>query len=137
MPRMANLGKAVPPVVVLVLLLSGQRMTTVKPGANHSGTGWMRVGQQGQSTDAVGDVHGTFANFVSGKFVGLVLDVLDGGEVEVTGDASILLIKELHCLSCNVHHACANKRASQSCPLPLFNQEHQPSQTLVNNNNQQ
>jgi hypothetical protein len=30
-PRMANLGRAVPPVVLLVLLLSGQRMTTVKP----------------------------------------------------------------------------------------------------------
>lgn len=36
MPRMANLGKAVPPVVVLVLLLSGQRMTTVKPESKHS-----------------------------------------------------------------------------------------------------
>lgn len=77
----------------------------------------------------MGLVHGTFANFVGGKFVGLVLDVLDGGEVEVTGDASVLLIKELHRLSRNVHHACVNKRASQSCPL-LFNQEHQHSQTL-------
>lgn len=34
MPRIANLGKAVPPVAVLVLLLSGQRMTTVKPVLN-------------------------------------------------------------------------------------------------------
>lgn len=34
MPRMANLGKAVPPVEVLVLLLSGLRMTTVKPESN-------------------------------------------------------------------------------------------------------
>lgn len=31
MPRIANFGRAVPPVVLLVLLLSGQRMTTVKP----------------------------------------------------------------------------------------------------------
>lgn len=31
MPLMANFGSAVPPVVLLVLLLSGHRMTTVKP----------------------------------------------------------------------------------------------------------
>ncbi len=34
MPRIANFGSAVPPVVLLVLLLSGQRMTTVKPVLN-------------------------------------------------------------------------------------------------------
>lgn len=31
MPRIANFGSAVPPVELLVLLLSGQRMTTVNP----------------------------------------------------------------------------------------------------------
>lgn len=64
-------------------------------------------------------VHGTFANFVSGELVGLVLDILDCRQVEVTGDSSILFIKELHCLSCNVNHACRSViHQCQSRPLP-------------------
>lgn len=48
----------------------------------------------------------TFADFVDGEFVGLILDVLYSGQVEVTGNTPILLIKELHRLPGNVHHAC-------------------------------
>lgn len=112
MPRMANLGKAVPPVVVLVLLLSGQRMTTVRPASSHTlvtrvprwSSTWARLVLVA-ATHMDKKAHGTFANFVSGELVGLVLDILDCRQVEVTGDSSILFIKELHCLSCNVNHA--------------------------------
>lgn len=50
-------------------------------------------------------VDGTFANFVNSELVGLILDILNGREVEVTRDAAILFIQELHRLSCNVNHA--------------------------------
>lgn len=48
---------------------------------------------------------GTFADFVSGKFTGFVLNVLNSGKVEITRDATILFIEELHCLPCNVYHS--------------------------------
>jgi hypothetical protein len=50
-------------------------------------------------------VQGTFADFIDGELVGLILDVLDGGEVEVPGDTPILFIQELHCLPGYVNHA--------------------------------
>ena len=66
-------------------------------------------------------VNSTFANFVNSELVGLVLDVLNGREVKVTRNAAILLIQELHRLSCNVDHACREKNTPQrQCQRVLF-----------------
>ncbi len=50
-------------------------------------------------------VNVTFANFVNSELVGLILNVLNGRKVEVTRNAAVLFIKELHSLSGNVDHA--------------------------------
>lgn len=76
------------------------------------------------------ELNGTFADFVGGELIGLILDVLDGREVEVPGDSSILFIKELHCLSCNVNHACRRVNTPVS-ELATNNTNH----TNINNNN--
>ena len=47
----------------------------------------------------------TFSDFVDGKLVGLLLDVFDGGEVQVPRDTAVLLVQELHRLPGDVHHA--------------------------------
>ena len=69
-------------------------------------------------------VNSTFANFVNSELVGLVLDILNGREVKVTRNAAILLIQELHRLSCNVDHACREKNTPQRQTVsacPFFN----------------
>lgn len=66
---------------------------------------------------------GTFANFVNGELVGLILDVLNGGKVEVTRDTTVLFIEELHCLSCNVHHTCSRHNTEINTAPTLFVQE--------------
>lgn len=48
----------------------------------------------------------TFSNFVNCELVCFVFNVLNGGKIKVSGDATILLIEKLNCLPGDVHHAC-------------------------------
>lgn len=50
-------------------------------------------------------IFGTFADFVNSELVGLVFNVLNGWEVEISRNATIFFIQELHSLSRNVNHA--------------------------------
>lgn len=54
-------------------------------------------------------VYHTFANFVNSELVGLILDIFNGWQVEVTRNAAILFIQKLHSLSCYVNHAYCQK----------------------------
>lgn len=55
-----------------------------------------------------GEVRGkakTFSNFINCELVCFVFDVLDGGKIEVSWDATVLLVQEFNCLPGDVHHA--------------------------------
>lgn len=65
----------------------------------------------------------TFANFVNGELVGLILDILDSGQVQVTRNAAILFIQKLHSLSCYVNHTyCQKNSITVTIVLKPFNQ---------------
>ena len=65
-------------------------------------------------------VNGTFANFVDGELICFVLDILNGRKVEVPGNAAILFIQELHCLSRNVNHACCQQNTQETNGVKVF-----------------
>lgn len=57
-------------------------------------------------TEEGGSKSKTFSNFVNCELVCFVFNVLNGGKIKVSGDATVFLVEKLNGLPGDVHHAC-------------------------------
>lgn len=65
-------------------------------------------------TEEGGSKSKTFSNFVNCELVCFIFNVLNGGKIKVSGDATIFLVEKLNCLPGDVHHACKHSILSNT-----------------------